>query len=109
MIPLTSEAVVETEAPVTPETMQLTEHAKRTRIAAIRLCQEMDETLGKMKSLRAELAWLTSELGRAAIGLETRVRRSAHLRRGASPVDYPSSGRLPTDGWLGVAVEPARG
>jgi hypothetical protein len=89
--------------------MQLTEHAKRTRIAAIRLCQEMDESLRTMKSPRAKAACLTSELGREAIGLEARVRRSAQIRRGTSPVDYPSSGRLPTKGWLGVAADPAWG
>ena len=109
MIPLTSEAVVETDAPVAPETMHLAVRAKRSRIDAIRPCQEMDETLGEMKSLRAAGAWLTSELGGGAIGLEARVRRSAHLRRGASPVDDPRSERLATSGWVAVAAEPTGG
>ena len=94
---------------MTPETMHLAERARRSRIDAIRLCREMDETLETMKSLRAEQAWLTSELGCAAIGLEARVRRSAHLRRGASPVDDPRSERLATSGWVAVAAEPAGG
>jgi hypothetical protein len=98
MISLTSEAVVETDAPVTPETMCLVERAERVRMDAIRLCQETDETLREMKSLRVEAAWLTSERGRESIGLEGRVRRSALIRRGASPVNDLSSERLATLG-----------
>jgi hypothetical protein len=105
MISLTSEAVVETDAPVTPETMLLAERAKRARMDAIRLCQETEETLREMKSLGVVAAWLTSELGRETIGLEARVRRSAHTRRGASPVDYPSSERLGTAGRLAVGAD----
>ena len=109
MIPLTSEAVVETDALVTPESMRLAERAKGTRLDAIRLCQETEENLREIKSRRAAGAWLTSELGREGIGFEARVRRSAHLRRGASPVDDPRSERLATSGWVAVAAEPTGG
>jgi hypothetical protein len=109
LIPLTSEAVVETDALVTPESMRLAERAKGTRLDAIRLCQETEENLREIKSRRAAGAWLTSELGREGIGFEARVRRSAHLRRGASPVDDPRSERLATSGWVAVAAEPTGG
>jgi len=90
MIFLTLEAVVETDAPVTLDTTRLDERATRARMDAIRLCQDTDKTLREMKSLRVVRSSLTRELGRETIGLEARVRRSAHIRLGATPGDYPS-------------------
>jgi hypothetical protein len=67
---------------MTPETFTLAERAKRTRMEAIRLCQETDQTLSEVESLRVTAAWQRSELGKT-FGLVEQVHHSADMRDGA--------------------------
>jgi hypothetical protein len=68
---------------MTPETLILAERAERTRMDAIRLCRETDETLRQSTSVRVVSEKLRGELGREIVGFVAQARRTADIREGA--------------------------